>query len=90
MSLTRQPAKLPATLADAIRTHRAGLLVSAVCAVIGAACSLAPYIAVYAVTVSLFVRDDPARIPAIVVWTAAALVMRAAAHGAARTSTTPH
>ena len=53
------------------------------CAVIGAACSLAPYIAVYAVTVSLFVRDDPARIPAIVVWTAAALVMRAAAHGAA-------
>lgn len=83
MSLTRQPAKLPATLADAIRTHRAGLLVSAVCAVIGAACSLAPYIAVYAVTIALFVRDDPARIPAIVVWTAAALVMRAAAHGAA-------
>ena len=83
MSLTRQSAKLPATLADAIRTHRAGLLVSAVCAVIGAACSLAPYIAVYAVTITLFVRDDPAKIPVIALWTAAALVVRAVANGAA-------
>lgn len=63
--------------------RRGGLILSAAAAVIGAACSLAPYIAVYAVTVALFVDDDPGRIPAIVGFTAAALVVRAVANGVA-------
>jgi ATP-binding cassette subfamily B protein len=50
----------------------AGLL-----AVVSAACSLAPYVAVYAVTVALFVDDAPGRIPTIAGWTATALLVRA-------------
>ena len=50
---------------------------------VGAACSLAPCIAVHAVTVALFVREDPGRIPTTVLWTAAALVVRAVANGIA-------
>ena len=42
-----------------------------------AACSLALYLVVYAVTVVLFVDDAPGRIPAIAGWTAVALVVRA-------------
>ena len=80
---SKQPSPLPTTLGDAIRGHRAGLVVSATCAVIGAACSLAPYIAVHAVTVALFVSDDSGSIPTIVLWTAAALVVRAVANSAA-------
>ena len=56
---------LPATLRDAIREQRLPLLASGLLAVVSAACSLAPYLAVYAVTVALFVDDAPGRIPAI-------------------------
>lgn len=66
-----------------MRARRGGLILSGIAAVIGAACSLAPYIAVYTVTVALFVDDDPTRIPTIVGFTAAALVLRAVANGVA-------
>lgn len=47
---------------------------------VGATCALAPYIAVYAVTVALFVDHDPDQIPRIVGWTVAALIVRAVAN----------
>ena len=68
---------LPRTLREAVREQRAGLIAAGLLAIVSAACSLAPYVAVYAVTVALFVDDAPGRIPAIVGWTAAALVVRA-------------
>ncbi|MDK7748904.1 ABC transporter ATP-binding protein [Brevibacterium sp. UMB10442] len=68
---------LPATLRDAIREQRPALLAAGLLAVMSATCSLAPYLAVYAVAVALFVDDAPGRIPAIAGWTAAALVVRA-------------
>ena len=68
---------LPATLRDAIREQRLPLLAAGLLAVVSAACSLAPCLVVYAVTVVLFIDDAPGRIPAIASWTAAALVVRA-------------
>ena len=73
---------LLATLRDAIREQRPALLAAGLLAVVSAACSLAPYLAVYAVTVALFVDDTPGRIPKIAGWTAAALVVRALASAA--------
>lgn len=74
---------LPATLRDAIREQRPALLAAGLLAVVSAACSLAPYLVVYAVTVVLFVDDAPGRIPAIAGWTAVALVVRALTSAAA-------
>ena len=68
---------LLATLRDAIREQRLPLLAAGLLAVVSAACSLAPCLVVYAVTVVLFIDDAPGRIPAIASWTAAALVVRA-------------
>ncbi|SJM63288.1 Lipid A export ATP-binding/permease protein MsbA [Actinomycetales bacterium JB111] len=65
-----------------VARHRLRLIGSAVCAVVAAAGSLAPFVAVYAVTVALFSDDgDPGRIPAIAGWTAVAIVLRAVAQG---------
>ena len=62
---------LLATLRDAIREQRLPLLAAGLLAVVSAACSLAPCLVVYAVTVVLFIDDAPGRIPAIASWTAA-------------------
>lgn len=64
-------------MAAAVGLHRGRLLASALFAVISAACSLAPFLAVYAVTMALFVHDTPGDVPQIVAWTAAALLVRA-------------
>jgi ATP-binding cassette subfamily B protein len=72
----------PTSLGAIVARHRLGLIGSAVCAVVAAAGSLAPFVAVYAVTVALFSDGgDPGRIPAIAGWTAVAVVLRAVAQG---------
>lgn len=77
------PPNPPATLGSVIAGHRLGLLLSAAFAVVAGVCSLAPYVAVYSVSVALF---DPAGAgPAAIGWiagaTAAAIVLRALAAG---------
>lgn len=64
-----------------LRGHRWGLAVSAILAVVAGACSLAPYVAVYLVTVALFDPDGAGS--GAIVWialgTAVAIVVRAVA-----------
>ncbi|MGO1544036.1 MAG: ABC transporter ATP-binding protein [Gulosibacter sp.] len=79
MTLTSSDA-LPTSLGAAIRAHRLALITSAAFSVIAAACSLAPFIAVYAVTVALFIEDDASSIPLIVGFAAAALLLRSIAN----------
>ncbi|MDQ7909525.1 ABC transporter ATP-binding protein [Phytohabitans sp. ZYX-F-186] len=71
------------TLGSVVARHRGRLALSALLAVVAGACSLAPYVAVYAVTVALF--DGPPSGSATIGWiaaaTAAALVVRAVASG---------
>lgn len=71
------------TLGAIVARHRLGLVLSAVLAVVSGVCSLAPYVAVYAVTVALF-DPDSARASAIgwiAAWTALAIIVRAVASG---------
>lgn len=71
----------PATFGSILGRHRFGLVLSAVLAIIAGACSLAPYVAVYLVTVALF--DPNGGGSGAIVWiaigTAAAIVLRAVA-----------
>ncbi|MGO1740060.1 MAG: ABC transporter transmembrane domain-containing protein, partial [Actinomycetaceae bacterium] len=73
-----------ASIREALARHRPGLVLSALCSVLAGACSLAPYVAVYAIASTLFVGDgapDPGRITLVAALTAAALVLRALASG---------
>lgn len=78
-----RPGAEPTTLGAIVAGHRLGLVASAVLAVVGTGCSLAPYLAVYAVTVTLFAGPsaDIAAVGWIAWWTAVALVVRAIANG---------
>lgn len=71
------------SLGAIVARHRTGLILSAVLAVVSGVCSLAPYVAVYAVTVALF--DPEGAGASAIVWiagaTAAAIVVRAVASG---------
>ncbi|WP_192497107.1 ABC transporter ATP-binding protein [Gulosibacter chungangensis] len=78
MSLTSQQTR-SISLGAAVRNHRPALILSAVFSAIAAACSLAPFFAVYAVTVALFIAEDASTIAMIVGLAAAALVLRAVA-----------
>ena len=71
------------SLGAVVRGHRLGLLASAVLAVIGAACSLAPYLGVYAVTSALLVPGGAGSqaVPGIAGWVGAAVLVGAAAKG---------
>ncbi|MFD0994265.1 ATP-binding cassette subfamily B protein [Pseudoclavibacter chungangensis] len=87
MTLTSNPAPgiptAPPTnsIGDAVRRHRLGLVASAALAIVAAACSLAPYVAVFAVVRALFVDDAPGAVVTIAAVAAAAVVLRAIASG---------
>lgn len=81
MTLSKN-ASTDVTLKSVIARHKAGIIGAALCAVVSSACSLTPYIAVYATATVLFSPpsgDDPAEaVVQIAVWTAAALLLKAA------------
>ena len=84
MNLTRTDAE-PVTLKSVLARHRGRLLASALLAVVSAACSLAPFIAVYATATVLFgTGSDPGRaVVQIAWWTACGLALKATASAAA-------
>ncbi|ALJ19792.1 ABC transporter ATP-binding protein [Microbacterium sp. No. 7] len=77
------PAGERLTVGAVVSRHRRGLILSAVFAIVAGVCSLAPYVAVYAVTVALFDPDGGGAdaIGWIAGATAAAIVVRAVASG---------
>lgn len=80
-ALTQSP-----TLRSVITEHRRGLIVSALLSVLAAACSMAPYVAVYLTAAELFTPGpegvDQGRIGWIAAFTALAVILRSVLAGA--------
>ncbi|MFF2539431.1 ABC transporter ATP-binding protein [Streptomyces cyaneofuscatus] len=80
-ALTQSP-----TLRSVITEHRRGLVVSALLSVLAAACSMAPYVAVYLTAAELFAPGpegvDQGRIGWIAAFTALAVILRSVLAGA--------
>ncbi|MFJ4827176.1 ABC transporter ATP-binding protein [Streptomyces bacillaris] len=80
------PATPPPTLGSVVAEHRRGLVVSALLSVLAAACSMAPYVAVYLTAAELFAPGpegvDQGRIGWIAAFTALAVVLRSVLAGA--------
>ncbi|MFT3887651.1 MAG: ABC transporter ATP-binding protein [Arachnia sp.] len=83
LSTTEESPGQADSIGSIVRTHRRGLVASAVLAIMSGACGLAPYVAVYAVTVALFSPDGAGvnAITPIAVWTALAIILRAVCAG---------
>lgn len=80
------PPTPPPTLGSVVAEHRRGLVVSALLSVLAAACSMAPYVAVYLTAAELFAPGpegvDQGRIGWIAAFTALAVVLRSVLAGA--------
>ncbi|MFE7459415.1 ABC transporter transmembrane domain-containing protein [Streptomyces sp. NPDC057554] len=74
----------PPTLRSIVAEHRRGLITSALLSVLAAACSMAPYVAVYLTAAELFAPGpvDQGRIGWIAAFTALAVVLRSVLAGA--------